>query len=192
VLTEADEVLAFWFGREDEPGYGEFREAWFRRDPEFDREVRERFGPLHERAAAGELDGWREEARSCLALVICLDQFPRNMFRGEGRTHATDDKALETARYAVERALDRELPPFQRVFVYMPFMHSESLEDQRRSVELFGRLAEKPGAPDLTSYAVGHMEIVERFGRFPHRNAILGRETTPEEAEFLQGPDSSF
>ena len=190
--TEADEVLAFWFGREDEPDYGEFREAWFRKDPEFDQQVQERFGPLYERAAAGELDGWREEARSCLALVICLDQFPRNMFRGDGRTHATDDKALETARYALERALDRELPPFQRVFVYMPFMHSENVEDQRRSVELFGRLAEKPGAPDLTSYAVGHMEIVERFGRFPHRNVILGRETTPEEAEFLQGPDSSF
>ena len=190
--TEAEEVLAFWFGREDEPGYGEFREAWFRKDPEFDQQVQERFGPLYERAAAGELDGWREEARSCLALVICLDQFPRNMFRGDGRTHATDDKALKTARYALERALDRELPPFQRVFVYMPFMHSESVEDQRRSVELFGRLAEKPGAPDLTSYAVGHMEIVERFGRFPHRNVILGRETTPEEAEFLQGPDSSF
>jgi uncharacterized protein (DUF924 family) len=192
VPTEADEVLAFWFGREDEPDYGEFREAWFRKDPEFDQQVQERFGPLYERAAAGELDGWREEARSCLALVICLDQFPRNMFRGDGRTHATDDKALETARYALERALDRELPPFQRVFVYMPFMHSESVEDQRRSVELFGRLAERPGAPDLTSYAVGHMEIVERFGRFPHRNVILGRETTPEEAEFLQGPDSSF
>ncbi len=190
--TEADEVLAFWFGREDEPGYGEFREAWFRKDPEFDQQVQERFGLLYERAAAAELDGWREEARSCLALVICLDQFPRNMFRGDGRTHATDDKALETARYALERALDRELPPFQRVFVYMPFMHSESVEDQRRSVELFGRLAEKPGAPDVTSYAVGHMEIVERFGRFPHRNVILGRETTPEEAEFLQGPDSSF
>jgi uncharacterized protein (DUF924 family) len=192
VPTEADEVLAFWFGREDEPGYGEFREAWFRKDPEFDQQVQERFGLLYERAAAAELDGWREEARSCLALVICLDQFPRNMFRGDGRTHATDDKALETARYALERALDRELPPFQRVFVYMPFMHSESVEDQRRSVELFGRLAETPGAPDLTSYAVGHMEIVERFGRFPHRNVILGRETTPEEAEFLQGPDSSF
>ena len=190
--NEPDEVLDFWFGREGEPGYGEFREAWFRKDPEFDQQVQERFGPLYERAAAGELDGWRDDARSCLALVICLDQFPRNMFRGDGRTHATDDKALETARYALERALDRELPPFQRVFVYMPFMHSESVEDQRRSVELFGRLAERSGAPDLTSYAVGHMEIVERFGRFPHRNVILGRETTPEEAEFLQGPDSSF
>ena len=114
------------------------------------------------------------------------------MFRGEGRTHATDVKALETARQAVESALDRELPPFQRMFLYMPFMHSENLEDQRRSVELFGRLAEKPDAPDVTSYAVGHMEIVERFGRFPHRNEILGRETTPEEAAFLRGPNSSF
>ena len=190
--SEADEVLDFWFGREDEPGYGEFRDAWFRKDDGFDQEVRERFGFLYERAAAGALDGWRDDARSCLALVICLDQFPRNMFRSDGRTHATDAKAVETARYAVERALDRELPPFQRMFVYMPFMHSENLEDQRRSVELFGRLAEKPGAPDVTSYAVGHMEIVERFGRFPHRNVILGRETTPEEAEFLEKPGSSF
>ena len=190
--SEADEVLDFWFGREDEPGYGEFRDAWFRKDEGFDQEVRERFGSLYERAAAGALDGWRDDARSCLALVICLDQFPRNMFRGDGRTHATDAKAMESARYAVERAFDRELPPFQRMFVYMPFMHSENLEDQRRSVELFGRLAEKPGAPDVTSYAVGHMEIVERFGRFPHRNVILGRETTPEEAEFLERPGSSF
>ncbi len=190
--SEAEEVLDFWFGREDEPGYGEFRDAWFRKDPGFDEKVRERFGGLYERAAAGELDGWRDDARSCLALVICLDQFPRNMFRGDGRTHATDAKALETAEYAVERALDRELPPFQRMFLYMPFMHSEDLEYQRRSVELFERLAEKPGAPDVTSYAVGHKEIVERFGRFPHRNEILGRETTPEEAEFLEGPNSSF
>jgi uncharacterized protein (DUF924 family) len=192
VPNEPDEVLDFWFGREGEPGYGEFRDAWFQKDAEFDREVQERFGTLYERAAAGELDGWRDDARSCLALVICLDQFPRNMFRGDGRTHATDAQAVDTASHALERALDRELPPFQRMFLYMPFMHSEDLEDQRRSVELFGRLAEKPGAPDVTSYAVGHMEIVERFGRFPHRNAILGRETTPEEAEFLRGPNSSF
>ncbi len=190
--SEAEEVLSFWFGNEGEPGYGEFREAWFRKDPAFDDKVRERFGSLYERAAAGELDDWREDPRSCLALVICLDQFPRNMFRGDGRTHAADGKALETARHAVERAHDRELAPLQRMFVYMPFMHSENLEDQRRSVELFARLAEKPGAPDVTSYAVGHKEIVERFGRFPHRNEILGRKTTPEEAEFLKGPNSSF
>jgi uncharacterized protein (DUF924 family) len=160
VPSEAEDVLSLWFGNEGEPGYGEFRDAWFRKDPAFDEKICERFGSLYERAAAGELDGWRESAESCLALVICLDQFSRNMFRGDGRTHAADGKALETARYAVEHALDRELPPFQRMFVYMPFMHSENLEDQRRSVELFGRLAEKPGAPDVTSYAARHKEII--------------------------------
>jgi uncharacterized protein (DUF924 family) len=192
VPSRADEVLDFWFGPEGEPGYGEFREAWFRKDPEFDAEVTGRFAGLYEAAAAGDLDGLRDDARSCLALVIVLDQFPRNMFRGDGRTHATDGVALETAKYAVDHALDRELPAFQKMFVYMPFMHSENVDDQRRSVELFGRLAEEPGAPDVTSYAVGHREIVERFGRFPHRNEILGRQTTPEEAEFLTTEGSSF
>ncbi len=190
--SRAREVLEFWFGREGEPGYGEFRDTWFRKDPAFDAGVTERFAGLYEEAAAGYLDGWRGEAESCLALVIVLDQFPRNMFRGDGRTHATDAKALETSRYAVEHALDRELPAFQRMFLYMPFMHSENADDQRRSVELFARLAEEPGAPDVTTYAVGHREIVERFGRFPHRNAILGRRTTPEEAEFLKTEGSSF
>ncbi len=185
-------ILDFWFGRENEPGYGEFRNVWFQKDEDFDREVQTRFHEDYERAANGELDGWRDEARSALALVILLDQFPRNMFRGDGRTHATDAKALETAEYAIDRALDRELPAFQRMFLYMPFMHSEDVETQRRSVELFERLAAEDGAPDLTSYAVGHRDIVERFGRFPHRNAILGRETTPEEAEFLTQPGSSF
>lgn len=190
--SEADRVLEFWFGRVDEPGYGEFREAWFRKDPAFDDEVRERFGDLYEEAASGSLDGWRDDARSCLALVILLDQFPRNMFRGDPRTHATDGKALETSKYAVDRALDRELPAFQRQFLYMPFMHSEDIEDQRRSVELFEILAGGPNSTDVTSYAVNHMEIVQRFGRFPHRNEVLGRPSTPEEAEFLQQPGSSF
>ena len=121
-----------------------------------------------------------------------LDQFPRNMFRGDGRTHAADEAALASSRYAVEHALDRELPAFQRMFLYMPFMHSEDREDQRRSVELFGLLAGEPGGPDVTSYAVAHRDIVERFGRFPHRNGILDRETTPEEAEFLKTEGSSF
>ena len=186
------DVLAFWFGREDDPGYGEFRSQWFQKGEAFDREVTDRFGDLYERAAAGELDAWREEAESCLALVIVLDQFPRNMFRGDARTHTTDGKALDAAKYAIERALDRELPAFGRMFLYMPFMHAENVEDQRRSVELFERLAAEPGGPDVVEYAVGHREIVERFGRFPHRNAILGRETTPEEAEFLTQPGSSY
>jgi uncharacterized protein (DUF924 family) len=186
--VKADEVLDFWFGREDEPGYGEFREEWFRKDPEFDREVRERFEELHEQAAAGALDGWKEDARGSLALVILLDQFPRNMYRGDPRSYATDRKAQETAEYAVDHALDRELPEFQRRFLYMPFMHSEDLAHQRRSVELF----RGAGEDDTDSYALRHMEIVERFGRFPHRNEVLGRPTTPEEAEFLNEPGSSF
>jgi uncharacterized protein (DUF924 family) len=188
--TEAQEVLDFWFGREGEPGYGEFREAWFTKDPEFDRLVRDRFEALYEAAAAGDLDDWKEEARSCLALVIVLDQFPRNMFRGDPRSYATDRKAQETAEYAVDHALDRELPEFQRTFLYMPFMHSEDPVHQRRSVELFRRLG--GNETDSSYYAVRHMEIIERFGRFPHRNEILGRQTTPEEAEFLTQPGSSF
>ena len=119
--TSPSDVLAFWFGREDEPGYGEFRGQWFQKDEAFDREVTDRFGDLYARAAAGELDSWREEAEGCLALVVVLDQFPRNMFRGDARTHATDGRALETAKHAIERGLDRELPAFQKMFLYMPF-----------------------------------------------------------------------
>ena len=186
------EVLEFWFGREGEPGYGEFRDRWFQKDDAFDREVTDRFGGVYEEATSGGLDGWRKEAEGCLALVIVLDQFPRNMFRGDARTHATDEKALESAKYAIEHALDRELPAYGRMFLYMPFMHAEDVEDQRRSVGLFEGLAAEPGGPDVVEYAVGHRDIVERFGRFPHRNAILGRETTPEEAAFLTRPGSSF
>ena len=189
VPSRAQEVLDFWFGREGEPGYGEFREAWFRKDPEFDRKVSDRFEDLYEEAAAGALEGWKEEARSCLALVILLDQFPRNMFRGDPRSYATDRTAQETAEYAIDRALDRELPAFQRMFLYMPFMHSEDLGRQRRSIELFRALGSEV---DVTGYAVRHMEIIERFGRFPHRNEVLGRPTSPEEAEFLAQPGSSF
>ena len=189
--SSPQDILDFWFGREGETGYGEFRDAWFHKNEDFDREVTSRFGDDYEKAAAGDLDGWREEARGTLALVIVLDQFPRNMFRGDGKTHASDAKALETAEYAVERALDRELPALQRMFLYMPFMHSEDIETQRRSVELFRRLKEE-GGPDVTEYALGHRDIVERFGRFPHRNAILGRETSPEESEFLTQSGSSF
>jgi uncharacterized protein (DUF924 family) len=192
VPSRAGEVLDFWFGQEGDPEYGRFRDEWFRKDPSFDARVTRQFADLYEEAAAGHLDGWREDPESCLALVIVLDQFPRNMFRGDGRTHAQDDRALEASKYAVEHALDRELPAFQRMFLYMPFMHSENVEDQRRSVELFERLANERDGPDVVTYAVAHRDIVERFGRFPHRNGILGRETTPEEAVFLTTEGSSF
>lgn len=186
-----DGVLAFWFGREGEEGYGERREEWFSKDPGFDREVRERFEADHEEALAGRLDHWQEEARGSLALVILLDQFPRNMFRGSGRMYAADEKALSVAKDAVERGYDLEVLPFQRAFFYLPFIHSERLADQRRATGLFPRIGE-PDATEAAPVVARHAEIVERFGRFPHRNGILGRETTPEEAEFLEGPDSSF
>ena len=191
-MSSPQEVLGFWFGREGEEGYGEFREAWFNRDPEFDREIRDRFEPVYEQAAAGRLDHWKSEARSCLALIVVLDQFPRNMYRGDARMYAADEKAREAARHAVEHAYDRELSPYGRLFIYLPFEHSEELDDQRLSVELFRGLATEMGSEDLLGYAVRHLEIVERFGRFPHRNEILGRRTTPEETKFLSGPDSSF
>jgi uncharacterized protein (DUF924 family) len=191
-LSTPQEILDFWFGREGEEGYGEFREVWFTKDPEFDREIRDRFEPLYEEAAAGGLAPWKSEARSCLALILVLDQFPRNMYRGDTRMYAADPLARETARHAVENAYDRELSPCERLFMYLPFEHSEELDDQRLSVELFRGLATEMGSEDLLGYAVRHLEIVEQFGRFPHRNEILGRRTTPEEAEFLRGPDSSF
>ena len=190
--SSPNEILDFWFGREGEEGYGEFREAWFKKDEEFDDQVRERFLDDYERAARGEYDGWREAPEGFLALVILLDQFPRNMFRGDARTYATDEQALEISESAIERAFDRELPPFQRMFLYMPFMHSEDVEVQRRSVELFESLAAAENGRDVRDFTVSHRDIVERFGRFPHRNALLDRETTPEEAEFLKEPGSSF
>jgi uncharacterized protein (DUF924 family) len=191
-MSSPQEVLDFWFGREGEEGYGEFREAWFNRDPEFDREIRDRFEPVYEEAAAGRLDHWKSEARSCLALIVVLDQFPRNMYRGDARMYAADEKAREAARHAVEHTYDRELSPYGRLFIYLPFEHSEELDDQRLSVELFRGLATEMGSEDLLGYAVRHLQIVERFGRFPHRNEILGRRTTLEESKFLSGPDSSF
>jgi uncharacterized protein (DUF924 family) len=191
-MSAPQEILDFWFGCEDEEGYGEFREAWFTKDREFDREIRDRFEAVYEEAAGGGLDHWKSEARSCLALIIVLDQFPRNMYRGDARMYAADEKAREAARHAIEHAYDRELSPYGRLFTYLPFEHSEELDDQRLSVELFRGLATEMGSEDLLGYAVRHLEIVERFGRFPHRNEILGRRTTPEEAEFLSGPGSSF
>jgi uncharacterized protein (DUF924 family) len=191
-VSTPDEVLDFWFGREGEEGYGEFREAWFTKDPELDREIRDRFEPIYEESASGKLEDWKSDPQSCLALIVVLDQFPRNMFRGDPRMYATDELARAAARHAVDHAYDRELSPAQRLFLYLPFEHSEDLEDQRRSMELFRGLSAEMGSEDLLGYAVRHMEIVERFGRFPHRNEILGRATTPEEVEFLEGPESSF
>jgi uncharacterized protein (DUF924 family) len=180
------EVLRFWFG---EPRGGR-RKPWFEKDEAFDAEIRRRFVPLHERLAAG--GEWPDEPDPCLARIVVLDQFPRNMFRGSPLAFATDRLALEAARHALARGYDRAMKPVERLFVYLPFEHSESLEDQERACALCKPLEPFPETFDAYRYAVAHRDIIQRFGRFPHRNAILGRESTPEEAAFLEQPGSSF
>lgn len=187
-MNTAHEVLQFWFG--DTPG--ERRKAWFVKDPGFDAEIRARFLVLHETAARGELEDWNYASKSALALIVVTDQFPRNMFRGESRAFATDALALATARHLIASGWDRALSPVERMFAYLPFEHSEMLADQERSLELFAPLVAFEETKDTPDYARRHWEIVKRFGRFPHRNAALGRPGTPEEIEFLKQPGSGF
>ena len=181
-MSAHEEVLDYWFA----PGMAA---RWYVKDPAFDAEVRARLLPLYGRAAAGELAAWRVSARGCLALVILLDQVPRNVFRGEPRGFATDAQALAVTKQALDRGLDRQLTQVERVFLYLPLEHCESLADQELCVTLIGALDENP---EWRDHAVRHRDIVARFGRFPHRNTALGRETTLEEAAFLKLPDSSF
>lgn len=191
-MSRVDEILDFWFGRPDEAIYGKQRSFWFTKKPQFDQEVRTRFLTDYEQAVAGQLDHWKESPKSCLALIILLDQFPRNMFRGTAQAFARDPQALSAAQHAVANGFDQELLTVQRWFVYLPFEHSENLEHQRQAVQLFGTLSDDPDSASTLDYAVRHRSVIERFGRFPHRNHILGRATTPEEAEFLKQPGSSF
>jgi uncharacterized protein (DUF924 family) len=184
------EVLLFWFGPASERGKA--HKHWFVKSEAFDLEVRQRFLAVYEEAAAGKLTHLKESAADCLALIVLLDQFPRNMFRGTLRAFATDPLALETARHAVDRGFDRSLLPVERLFVYLPFEHSEALADQDRSCDLTRALDAYPETNDVYRYALAHRDIIRRFGRFPHRNAILGRASTPQELEFLKGPGSSF
>jgi uncharacterized protein (DUF924 family) len=195
-MASVDDILTFWFGRPSEPGYTEPRGRWFERDAAFDAECAHRFLATHEKAATGELRAWADEPRSALALLLLLDQFPRNLFRDSPRAFATDAQAREVARHALARGLDVSLPPVWRWFFYLPFEHGEDLQDQRLAVSLFETLAlqnpRNPAIAEALEYARRHHDIIARFGRFPHRNAALGRESTPEEVAFLQEPDSSF
>lgn len=187
-----NEVLDFWFGRSNSPEFGKVQKKWFEKDAAFDTEVRSGFLTEYERAASGKLDFWQNSPENCLPLIILLDQFPRNMFRENPQAFATDSKALASAEYAVNNNFDSELLTVQKWFIYLPFEHSENLEHQQKSVELFSNLQGEPDSQSVIDYAIRHLEIIERFGRFPHRNQILGRETTPEEAEFLKQPGSGF
>lgn len=171
-VIEAIAVVAFW--REAGPG------LWFAKDEAFDRRFRERFLSLYEMAARGELDGWVATPDGALALVLLLDQFPRNAFRGTSRMYATDPIARQVASAAIDAGRDRVVDAQLQLFFYLPLGHSENLADQERSVALAARL----GEPSV-SHAIGHRDIIRRFGRFPHRNPILGRAMRPEEQQFL-------
>jgi uncharacterized protein (DUF924 family) len=186
------EILAFWFGGPAGAEWGQRRKAWFRKDPALDAEIRERFRVDMDRAQSGALDDWLEDPEDCLALMLLLDQFPRNAYRNSPAAFSGDARALAAARLAVERGYDARLPPEQRMFVYLPFEHSESLEDQRRCVALVAAYRGLPGYEDVIDYAYRHLRVIERFGRFPHRNGILGRASTAEEREFLREPGSAF
>lgn len=182
------QVLAFWFG--DVPG--KTRPEWFRKDDAFDAEIGRRFGELHGRASRRELESWRTSPEPMLALVVILDQFSRNMHRGDARAFAQDLHARECAVESLSRGHDLGLAPVQRQFLYLPLEHSEDLRDQERCVELMRSLEAFETTRGLAQWAVKHRDIVARFGRFPHRNAALGRASTPEEVEFLTQPGSGF
>lgn len=184
-----DAVLRFWFG--DDPTL--FRDTWFRADPAFDATCRVQFGAALETARAGALDAWTTTPRGTLALVIVLDQFSRNIHRGTPDAFAADPRACALAATAVARGDDRHLGPLERTFLYLPFEHAETLADQDMSVRLFETLrGTYDNADRAIDYAERHRDVIGRFGRFPHRNAILGRDSTVEELAYLAEPGSGF
>ncbi len=177
-------VLQFWFDEHD-------REDWFRGGEEFDRKIRDRFLGLYEQGAAGALDDWRDTPLGCVALCLVLDQFPRNLFRGDPRSFATDAAARAVCEHALANGfdLDPALTDQHRLFLYIPLEHSEDIDHQRRCV---GLVRERIGDEDYIDFAEQHLRVIERFGRFPHRNGILGRTCTQEEDEYLKQPGAGF
>jgi len=191
----ASDVLDFWFAPGAQPdGAGGFpiRREWFLKDAAFDGSIRGRFGALIAEALAGGLGDWSATPRGALARVIVLDQFTRNAFRDTPQAFAGDERARATSGDAIARGYDRALAPVERWFLYIPFEHSESLDDQERSLALFRALATETGLGDPVEWAERHARVIRLFGRFPHRNAILGRPSTPEEEQFLRSPGSRF
>lgn len=178
-----EDILDFWF-KDTSP------QQWFQVNPDFDQQIRERFHAKYEKAKDGILDDWRKNAEGCLALCILLDQFPRNMFRGTKEAFATDAKALVVAKFAVSKGFDQVLTPEKRRFIYLPYEHSENLNDQRKCVELFEKMVKDD--PLGYEYAQKHLKVIELYGRFPHRNKILGRDNSAEEQEYLAQPGAGF
>lgn len=192
-----EEILRFWFGPPDGDPFVN-QSMWWKKDANLDRTIQDRFGEDLEAATRGEYDDWAGEPRKALALIVLLDQFSRNIHRGTPRSFAQDEKALRLTLEGIERGQDEALSPVERHFFYMPLMHSEDLDIQKRAVAMFARLADsapreqRENFENALDFAERHRAIVERFGRFPHRNEILDRPSTPEEIEFLKQPGSSF
>ena len=199
-MDTPDTLHAFWFGTspQDAEVIASQSALWWQKQPAVDTEIRKRFAPLVERAATGELDSWLGELRGRLALILLTDQFPRNIWREQAAAFAFDVLALRWAKEALALGLDTRARAIERVFLYLPLEHSENLADQQHAVRLFEALAAsvstelRPAFDGFLDYARRHLEIIERFGRFPHRNAALGRETSAAEAEFLRQPGSAF
>jgi uncharacterized protein (DUF924 family) len=185
------EVLDFWFAAPGSAEHGTARRLWFTKSADTDALIRARFGATVDAALQAKLDHWREELRSMLALIVLLDQFTRNIFRDTARAFAGDAAAIALAERVVDAGLDRQLSLNERWFVYLPFEHAESLSLQERAVQLFKQLA-ADGLTEPLAWAIKHRDVVARFGRFPHRNALLGRVSSPEEEAFLREPGSRF
>jgi uncharacterized protein (DUF924 family) len=183
--VRARDFLDFWFGAEDDPQRFHHRQIWFRSTPEYDASVRARFAADHDTAVAGALVDWEHQPLTVLALVMLLDQVPRNIFRSTPRAFAGDALALATTKRALARGFDQSVPAAWRLFFYLPFEHSEALADQQHGLDLLLALPPVHGRSGDGKMTRLHLEIIERFGRFPHRNAILGRESTAEECAFL-------
>lgn len=185
-------LLEFWFGAPGTPGCDEPRALWFKPDPAFDAALGARFGAAYRDAEASRCDHWCDSAAGALALLLLLDQVPRNLNRGRAAAFACDAKACATARAALARGFDREVPAVRRLFFYLPFEHSEALADQELSLALVAALPPGPYREQSLAAARLHPAIIARFGRFPHRNRALGRASTAAEEAFLKEPDSSF
>lgn len=199
-MTGADEIIEFWFGNSSDNLIvaDNKRSIWFGKDRDVDLEIKKRFEKSINDLADGKLEKWESKPHSILALVLLADQFPRNIYRDSPKAYALDDKALRFSNAAIEDGFDKKLILIERVFLYLPFEHSESRANQGKSVKLFSELCneaahkEKKLFENFLDYAVRHKEVVHRFGRFPHRNKILGRKSSSEEKVFLKKRGSSF
>ncbi len=191
-ITSPRDVLDFWFGAPGSSEFGAARPAWFRQSDDFDAEIKTRFGQAVEAALTDGFEDWRQDIDGTLALILLLDQYPRNIFRGTAKMFAGDPRARSVAAKAIADGADKTLLAVQQTFLFLPFEHSEDAEDQAYSVQLFEAMPEVAEKANWLAYARRHKAIIDRFARFPQRNEVLGRSSTPEEIDFLKQSDSGF